>query len=156
MGDLMLLDVRESAESDDTRPCTALAQLPQTKAIRIAADASASCFRREPPRKNITKANARVPPAAANGKRGRGGMALAMMTEGACEFRVTAAVTGFPLAAEVTVAGLMLQVMPGGREDAAGQASAMMPVKFKMGVRVIVPVPGCPAVRNTLAGELAI
>lgn len=150
----MLDEVIENEEFDDEPVPTTLAQLPQEKEIRITAETRTNCFRREPPKKKRS-ANAKLPPVSANRKRGTG-VALARITEGASEVRVTVAVTGFPLPPRVTVEGLMLHVIPGGTVDDAGQASAMSPVKFKIGVTVIVPEPEWPAVSEIFAGELAI
>ena len=63
--------------------------------------------------------------------------------------------TGFPSAAGVTEDGLIAQVMPGGREEAAGQDRATVPVKPRLGVIVIVALPGWPAVKASVAGVLA-
>ena len=83
------------------------------------------------------------------------GLALARITEGPWEPSVIVAVTGFPLEAGVTEEGVMLQVMPGGREEAAGQDSATVPVKPRLGVTVIMALPGWPAVKARVAGVLA-
>src|SRR5215472_5957942 len=85
-----------------------------------------------------------------------GGLTLATITEGAWDVSVSVALTGFPSEAGVTEAGLMAQVIPSGREEADGHASATVPVKPKLGVTVRVAVPFCPAVTFSIDGELLI